>query len=67
MCIPTIKRTSKITQKDFESLPEYKIVREIGPEHDKMFVVELSINNKIYCSGEGKVKKRQSRTQPKKH
>lgn len=56
----------KITQKIFESLPEYKIVREIGPEHDKMFVVELSINNKIYCFGEGKSKKKAEQDAAKK-
>ncbi len=37
--------------------PDYKIVEEQGPEHDKIFTVEVSYNNKILESGQGKTKR----------
>ena len=38
-------------------LPVYKVVREEGPDHDKIFHVQVEINSKIYGSGKGKNKK----------
>ena len=36
----------------------YRLVDESGPDHDKLFVVEVSLNGKVVGSGEGKSKKR---------
>lgn len=36
--------------------PVYKTVRESGPDHDKHFVVRVSIGEEIYGEGEGKSK-----------
>ena len=36
--------------------PTYKTVRESGPDHDKHFVVSVSVGDKIYGEGEGKSK-----------
>lgn len=39
------------------SLPDYEVVEEMGPAHDKIFKVKVSIKNKVYGIGEGKSKK----------
>lgn len=38
-------------------LPNYNIVEEVGPEHDKIFIVEVSYLEEILASGEGKTKR----------
>lgn len=45
------------TQGRFQNIPEYKIVAETGPEHEKIFSVEVYINEKLAGSGTGKNKK----------
>ena len=35
----------------------YKIIKEQGPDHDKIFTVELNVNGKKISTGEGKNKK----------
>jgi ribonuclease-3 len=37
--------------------PVYKIIEETGPDHDKNFVVEVSVEEKVLAKGEGKNKK----------
>ena len=36
---------------------EYNLIKEKGPDHDKIFVIEVSCNGKILASGEGRTKK----------
>ena len=36
---------------------EYRIVREIGPDHDKVFCSEVLCNNKVLAEGNGRSKK----------
>ncbi|MGH1363100.1 MAG: ribonuclease III [Calditrichia bacterium] len=40
------------------SLPNYRVVRETGPDHAKQFVIEVWVNNEALGTGEGKSKKR---------
>ena len=35
----------------------YEIIKTIGPDHDKIFIVEVSCNGKKLAKGEGKTKK----------
>jgi ribonuclease III len=44
-------------QKQFDSLPHYAIVREAGPDHDKLFEVELSVKGNVVGRGAGRSKK----------
>ncbi|MGQ0809677.1 MAG: ribonuclease III [Nitrospiraceae bacterium] len=44
-------------QKRFETLPQYVIVRESGPDHQKLFEVELSICGDVVGVGRGHSKK----------
>ncbi len=39
------------------AIPFYKVEKEIGPDHDKIFEVTVSINGKIIGKGKGKNKK----------
>jgi ribonuclease-3 len=44
-------------QRRFDSLPSYAVVRESGPDHDKLFEVELSVNGAVVGRGTGRSKK----------
>ncbi len=44
-------------QKRYEMLPRYETIRETGPDHQKIFDVELSIQGKIMGLGSGRSKK----------
>lgn len=48
----------ELTAQKFGLLPEYKIVSEEGPVHEKIFYVEVLIDRKVYGKGEGKSKKK---------
>jgi ribonuclease-3 len=50
-------RLQEICQADFKVQPQYKVVRRIGPEHRKVFQVEVVIRGKPYGSGSGRSKK----------
>lgn len=47
----------ELTQKIFQCLPLYKVVKEEGLEHRKIFYTEVSIKNQVYGIGSGKNKK----------
>ena len=47
----------EILQKHGEVKIEYKIVKETGPDHDKIFVSEVIYNGNVLAEGEGKSKK----------
>ena len=44
-------------QKNGEVKIEYKIINESGPDHDKTFEAEVSLNGKVLATGVGKSKK----------
>jgi ribonuclease-3 len=48
----------EIVQKKQQVLPEYKTIKEKGPEHNKTFIVQLSINGNAISRGSGHSKKR---------
>lgn len=35
----------------------YEVIKTIGPDHDKTFIVQVSCNGKYLATGEGKTKK----------
>jgi ribonuclease-3 len=45
------------TQLLFSSIPEYKIIRQEGAEHKKLFTIEVYIEGERYGDGTGKSKK----------
>ncbi len=44
-------------QKRYESLPRYVVVRETGPDHQKVFEVEVQVNDSVFGIGRGLSKK----------
>lgn len=44
-------------QRNGEVHIEYKIIKEIGPDHNKIFYSEVLYNGKVLASGKGKSKK----------
>jgi ribonuclease-3 len=50
-------RLQEISQMLFHEPPVYRLVAELGPDHDKRFVTEIAVGGKILGKGEGKSKK----------
>lgn len=44
-------------QRIFEILPEYRLVKSFGPDHDKSFEIHLVVKGKVFGIGVGKSKK----------
>jgi len=47
----------ELTQRNFKTYPFYKLIERTGPEHSRIFTVEVSLNGKNYGQGTGKTKK----------
>lgn len=47
----------ELCQRDFETLPQYRTIRETGPDHDKIFEVEILIRGEPHGMGTGRNKK----------
>jgi len=47
----------EMVQKRYRITPEYRVVREAGPDHDKRFFVEVFVRGKKWGEGRGKRKK----------
>jgi ribonuclease-3 len=47
----------ELCQKEFESLPTYQVIRESGPDHQKLFEVEIRIQGQPYATATGRSKK----------
>ena len=50
-------RLQEISQMLFHAPPDYRIVAESGPDHDKRFVTEIAVGGKVLGKGDGKTKK----------
>ena len=50
-------KLQELTQSRYQSAPVYRLVSETGPDHDKVFTVEVVINGKSMGRGTGKSKK----------
>jgi ribonuclease-3 len=50
-------RLQELWQKKSGQVPKYTLIAEIGPEHDKSFEFEVSLNNDVMSRGSGKSKK----------
>lgn len=47
----------EISQRTFDALPVYTVLRESGPDHRKEFEVQLTIRGDVYGAGVGRSKK----------
>jgi ribonuclease-3 len=46
-------RLQEVAQSQLGFTPVYKVMEEVGPDHDKIFTVAVSVDAKIYGSGKG--------------
>ncbi|MDR0316359.1 MAG: ribonuclease III [Treponema sp.] len=47
----------ELCQHFFRSYPEYRMVKRSGPEHERIFWIEVSVDSKVYGPGTGRNKK----------
>jgi len=47
----------EISQKEYKCLPDYELIKENGPDHKKLFCVNVKIKEKTYGTGFGDNKK----------
>jgi len=47
----------EIIQRKGENKIQYEVIEEKGPDHDKIFVTQLKVNEKVMGKGRGKSKK----------
>lgn len=50
-------RLQEWTQREAQTVPDYRVIGERGPEHDKTFIVEVWLGDKLLGSGSGKKKR----------
>jgi ribonuclease-3 len=50
-------RLQELSQSRFREVPTYDLVRESGPDHNKRFVSEISLQGTVYGRGSGRSKK----------
>lgn len=56
----------ELLQSKFDDKISYRVVSEIGPDHDKTFEVEVVLGNKVLGKGQGKNKKEAEQSAAKK-
>jgi ribonuclease III len=47
----------EVVQKKHKAIPKYKVIKERGPQHSKIFFTEVVVKNEVLGSGEGNTKK----------
>lgn len=47
----------EVSQRDFQALPEYEVLEEIGPPHDRVFRVQVSLPGNVLGLGQGRSKR----------
>jgi ribonuclease III len=47
----------EFVQKKYKTYPRYVLVKKIGPDHDRTFVMEVTINGQSFGNAQGKNKK----------
>lgn len=50
-------RVQEIYQKQYKRVPRYQLVEEVGPPHDRVFVVELVFDDTVISKAKGRSKK----------
>jgi ribonuclease III len=50
-------RLQELAQSRFQQTPAYHLTAEVGPDHDKRFTIEVSVNDEVLGSGSGRSKK----------
>ena len=48
----------EVIQQKYKQVPEYRITAEHGPDHEKIFEVQVAVKKEIFGSGKGENKKK---------
>ncbi|MDO4593930.1 MAG: ribonuclease III [Tissierellia bacterium] len=59
-------RLQEYYNKNFKTILNYEITKEVGPDHDKTFYIEVKCKNRILAKGNGKSKKQAEQDAAKK-
>ena len=59
-------RLQEISQMLFRAPPTYRLISEIGPDHEKCFTTEITVGGKVLGTGAGKSKKQAEQEAAKK-
>jgi ribonuclease-3 len=59
-------RLQEVTQHRFRLVPRYEVLQETGPDHDKMFLIEVRLGDKGLAQGRGRSKKQAAQEAAKK-
>jgi ribulose-phosphate 3-epimerase len=51
-------RLQEYAQGEYKALPEYQMMAAEGPDHDRVFRIQVSLNEEILGTGEGRSKKK---------
>ncbi len=51
----------EIVQAQKLSAPKYQVIKEVGPDHNKTFMVDVMVNNQVVGQGKGKSKQQAER------
>ncbi len=51
-------RLQELWQQRYKNTPDYEVVRETGPDHEKMFTIEVRYRRKVLGKGKGHSKKK---------
>lgn len=46
----------EVSQSRYKATPLYNLISESGPDHDKEFIMQVTLGDKIYAKGQGKSK-----------
>jgi ribonuclease-3 len=47
----------ELSQRDYRDYPEYRMLKHSGPEHDRLYWMEVTVNGRAYGPGMGRNKK----------
>lgn len=50
-------KLQEYTQEVYKTRPDYRLIKETGPAHDRTFRVSILLKNRVIAQGEGKTKK----------
>jgi ribonuclease-3 len=51
-------KIQEVAQAKYKLTPTYEVIKEHGPDHDKIFIVAVKIGNKVIGKGEGSSKQK---------
>ena len=51
-------RLQELWQQKYKNTPEYDVIKETGPDHDKVFTIQVKYGRRVLGKGKGHSKKK---------